>query len=76
MTNVVAISTSYWHNLAEKNDGTVWVWEKNNYGQLGDSTTTSKYTPQQISGMTGVAAIAADDNHCINERMCTEHTGD
>ena len=32
-------------SLAVKSDGTVWGWGCNGSGQLGDGTTTNRYTP-------------------------------
>ncbi len=45
------------HTLALKDDGTVWTWGSNEYGELGDGTTIDKTTPVQI--MSGVIAISA-----------------
>ena len=40
-----------YHTAAIKNDGTLWTWGNNNYGQLGDSTTTNRSSPiQTIAG--------------------------
>jgi Regulator of chromosome condensation (RCC1) repeat len=41
-----------------KSDGTVWAWGGNNYGQLGDNSTTQRNVPVQVSGLSGVTAIA------------------
>jgi alpha-tubulin suppressor-like RCC1 family protein len=44
LTNVKAIASSATanHSLALKRDGTVWAWGNNQYGQLGDGTTTQR----------------------------------
>ena len=47
------------HSLALKDDGTVWAWGYNGYGQLGDGTSTDHYTPAQVSGLTNITAISA-----------------
>ena len=44
---------------ALKSDGTVWAWGGNNYGQLGDGTTTDKLTPIQVSSLTDIVMIAS-----------------
>ena len=44
-----------------KSDGTVWAWGHNAAGQLGDGTTAQRTTPVRVSGLTGVAAVAAGD---------------
>ena len=54
------------HAIALKSDGTVWAWGYNAYGQLGDGTTAwSRPTPVQVSGLSGVTAIAAGGYHTI-----------
>ena len=41
----IYISAGTEHSLALKNDGTLWVWGGNAYGQLGDGTRTHKSSP-------------------------------
>jgi alpha-tubulin suppressor-like RCC1 family protein len=38
------------HSLAVKNDGTVWAWGSNFYGELGDGSTTDRTTPAPVTG--------------------------
>ena len=64
---VVAISGGFRHSLALKGDGTVWAWGGNDQGQLGNGT-ISEYdatsgTPAQVSGLSGVVAIASGRDH-------------
>jgi alpha-tubulin suppressor-like RCC1 family protein len=42
------ISCGNFHTLAIRNDGTLWAWGKNEYGQLGNGTTQNQATPIQI----------------------------
>ena len=37
--------TAYSHSLALHDDGTVWSWGLNKYGQLGDGTTLDRHSP-------------------------------
>ncbi len=52
------ISAGFVHSLALMSDGTVKAWGSNEYGQLGDGTTTSSNTPITISGLTNVIGIS------------------
>jgi alpha-tubulin suppressor-like RCC1 family protein len=71
LTAVIAIAAGQAHSLAVKSDGTVWAWGNNWYGQLGDGTIapmTAVQTPSgpvQVSGLTGVAAVAAGYGHSL-----------
>lgn len=40
------------HCLAIKTNGTLWAWGRNHAGQIGDGTTTDRYTPVQIGTAT------------------------
>jgi alpha-tubulin suppressor-like RCC1 family protein len=53
------------HTLARALDGTVWAWGWNQYGQLGDGTTTTRTTPVQVPGLTGVIAVSAGGTHSL-----------
>ncbi|MBZ5626246.1 MAG: DUF11 domain-containing protein [Acidobacteriia bacterium] len=47
------------HRLALKEDGTVWAWGDNRFGQLGDGTNDYRTGPVQVGGLSDVAAIGA-----------------
>lgn len=57
------VSAGYDFFLAISQDGTLWAWGENGYGQLGDGTTTDRPQPVQISTATNWAFIAAGDEH-------------
>jgi len=65
LLNVVQVFSSNYHSLSLRGDGTVWAWGYNSYGQLGDGTTTTRPTPVQVSGLTGVQAIAGGYNYSL-----------
>lgn len=48
--------------LALIQDGTVWSWGDNNYGQLGDGTTTNRNHPVMVEGIEDVIDIAAGES--------------
>jgi uncharacterized repeat protein (TIGR02543 family) len=51
------------HTMILKTDGSLWATGKNNYGQLGDGTTSDQSDPEQV--MTGVAAVSAGAYHTM-----------
>lgn len=53
LSGVVSIGTGQYHTLVVKNDGTVWVWGENYYGELGDGTATRRTSPIQVLGENG-----------------------
>jgi alpha-tubulin suppressor-like RCC1 family protein len=62
LSGVRAVAGGAWHSLALKgDDGTVWAWGWNAFGELGDGTTNDSYTPVQVQNLGGITAIAAGD---------------
>jgi alpha-tubulin suppressor-like RCC1 family protein len=63
LDNVKAISAGCNHNLALKENGTVWAWGDNEYGQLGNGFSgPGQYynAPVKVASLgTGVKAVAA-----------------
>ena len=53
------------HSLILKNDGTVWGCGYNNYGQLGNGTTTNRTTLVRMTNATDVKAIACGNYHSL-----------
>ena len=50
------------HSAAITKDGSLYMWGRNNYdGQLGDGTTTNRYTPTKI--MDNVASVSLGGSH-------------
>jgi alpha-tubulin suppressor-like RCC1 family protein/PKD repeat protein len=65
LTHWVSIAAGEEHTIALKSDGTLWAWGRNAYGQLGDGTTTDRYSPTQIGTDTDWVSIAAGSRHTI-----------
>jgi hypothetical protein len=49
------------HSLALKNDGTVWAWGMNLYGQLGNGTNTDSNVPVQVTGLCQIVTGMEED---------------
>jgi alpha-tubulin suppressor-like RCC1 family protein len=75
LSGIVAISAGLYHSLALKNDGTVWAWGANNYGQLGDGVgATGSNVPKQVcevysagctAYLTDVVSISSGGDHSL-----------
>ncbi len=46
------------HNLVVKEDGTLWAWGNNTYGQLGNGTTVSSYEPILVEGISDIQILS------------------
>ena len=57
-TNWKSVSCNAYHTAAIKTDGSLWLWGRNNYGQLGDNSVTSKSSPvQTVAGGTNWKSV-------------------
>ncbi len=59
LTNIESVATGVTFSLARRNDGTLWSWGSNIYGQLGDGTNELRRTPVKVAGLNNVVAVAA-----------------
>ena len=57
LSNVVGIAAGYSFGLALRNDGSVWGWGANEYGQLGDTAVDFKATPVRLGGLSNVRSV-------------------
>jgi alpha-tubulin suppressor-like RCC1 family protein len=53
------------HTVYLRSDGTIWAWGNNSNGRLGNGTTTDSHIPVQVSGLSGMTAIAAGFSHTV-----------
>ncbi len=57
------------HSCVVTTEATVACWGENNWGQLGDGTTTNRRAPVMVSGLSGVTALAVSTN-VAGRRTC------
>jgi alpha-tubulin suppressor-like RCC1 family protein/Tol biopolymer transport system component len=63
-SGVVGLVAGYAHTCALTRAGATLCWGLNDFGQLGDGSTTARSTPTPVSGLSrGVAALAAGSRH-------------
>ncbi|MCL2545639.1 MAG: hypothetical protein FWE06_00395 [Oscillospiraceae bacterium] len=73
LSNIAAIAAGGDHLLALRDDGTVWAWGQNGYGQLGSGTTGTRrhitkenwQPPVQVLHLNNVTAVAASGDHSM-----------
>jgi alpha-tubulin suppressor-like RCC1 family protein len=58
-SKTIAISVGSYHFMALQSDGTVLTWGYNDYGQIGDGTTTTQPNPATVVGANNIVSIAA-----------------
>ncbi|MBD2863349.1 RCC1 domain-containing protein [Paenibacillus oceani] len=69
--DIAIISAGAFHTTVQKNDGTLWNWGSNQYGQLGDGTASNRNLPAQVTGIgaaeggSEVVAFASGGYHTI-----------
>ena len=52
-------------SLAVDCNGHLWAWGQNNYGQVGDGTTTDRSSPTQLNGLGNVIGTAGGVAHSL-----------
>jgi alpha-tubulin suppressor-like RCC1 family protein len=63
-TNWKSVAGGSYHTVAIKTDGTLWLWGRNNFGQLGDNSITHISSPiQTVAGGTNWKLVANRFDH-------------
>ena len=57
LENIVQIACGFGHNAALDADGHVWVWGRNDFGQLGLGDKTARNRPEKLP-LEGITAVA------------------
>ena len=64
LSNVIGVSGGDSFSGALKDDGTVWTWGQNQFGQLGNASNVAQSSvPVQVFGLDHVKIYAARDYH-------------
>ena len=64
-TDWASASTSIFCSFAIKNNGTLWAWGKNTYGQIGDGTTIDRGFPVQVGSDSNWLKVVGSNQHVI-----------
>jgi alpha-tubulin suppressor-like RCC1 family protein len=60
------VSAGSYHTAAIKTNGSLWSWGDNRYGQLGDNTETTRFSPvQTVSQGTDWKSVACGGGHTV-----------
>lgn len=62
-TRIVSIAAGAAHGCAITDTGNVLCWGSNQFGQLGDNSTTDRNQPVNVPGVSGATALAAGFGH-------------
>jgi len=62
-SGVQSVAVGFGHTCALTMDGKVKCWGWNKYGQVGDGTTTDRYAPVEVSGLSGVQAVTLGEDY-------------
>ncbi|MBU5672177.1 hypothetical protein [Paenibacillus brevis] len=63
LANIVSVSAGSDSSFAMDDNGQVWCWGVNTYGQLGFGDTIRRYEPTLFSALTNVASIHASGDY-------------
>jgi hypothetical protein len=63
LTSVTEVTAGNAHTCARTGDGVVRCWGANDFGQLGDTTTTSRATPVILPALRNARALSAGGAH-------------
>jgi hypothetical protein len=61
LSNVASVSLGAYHSAAVTEDGDLYTWGDNQFGQLGDGTDTERHAPVKV--LSNVASVSLGDFH-------------
>jgi alpha-tubulin suppressor-like RCC1 family protein len=66
LKKVMDLAAGTQHFVALKDDGTVWAWGGNKFGQIGTGSTQEIISqPVQVKGLPSITAVSASQNHSL-----------
>jgi alpha-tubulin suppressor-like RCC1 family protein len=66
VTGMISVGAGDLHSLAVTASGTVFGWGYDQYGQVGDGTTTeAQPNPQEVVGLAAIVSVAGGLNHSL-----------
>jgi alpha-tubulin suppressor-like RCC1 family protein len=65
----VSIDAGDYHNVALRSDGSLWVWGRNDFGQLGVGDLVAKETPSQLGSDNDWISTAAGAFHTLGVKV-------
>jgi alpha-tubulin suppressor-like RCC1 family protein len=65
LDDVIAIGAGGSFSVALTDDGRVWTWGDNSFGELGDGTTTPRASAATVAGLPAIVKIAVGSNHVL-----------
>jgi alpha-tubulin suppressor-like RCC1 family protein len=65
LENIKLIAVGAFHNLALQEDGTLWAWGNNEYGQLGTGDTQPRSQPIHVQGLSGLTVVCVSFSKVI-----------
>ena len=68
ITDAAQVAAGYGHTCVRRRVGEVVCWGDNQYGQLGNGTTSSATHPVAVTGLTDAVDIASGANHMCARR--------
>jgi alpha-tubulin suppressor-like RCC1 family protein len=65
LANVKAVSAGWEQSLAVLEDGTVWAWGGNGFGEIGDEVISNSWVPRRVPGVDKVIAVVAEGRRSL-----------